>query len=112
MPMTTGLRDVVGVSEDIREAVVFDRENAKALEWTLTGELAAEGAEEIAESAETMLHLAQRLRSGVAVTRIEAATQAGRVFVLVSGERGVAAVTDDDAMSQLVFFDLARILDA
>jgi hypothetical protein len=106
--VATSLGELLEVSEDIRAAVVFDPEDASVSASTLEDD----GAAEFAESASAMLRAASGMRTDKEATRLEVAVSGGRVFVARSGRRAAAALTDADALSQLVFHDLRRTLDA
>jgi predicted regulator of Ras-like GTPase activity (Roadblock/LC7/MglB family) len=100
----TALAELTEISSQVEAAVLFDDSGA------VTGAtLADEAAARVASSARALLESAGQLRDGE-LTQIEAATGDGSLFVARDGERLIAAVTQPEPTSGLVFYDLKSCL--
>ncbi len=69
-----------------------------------------EDARELAALGEAMLASADELRDEAAVTRLEAVTPEGGVFVVRDGERAVVAIAAPGSLVGLVQHDLRTLL--
>jgi predicted regulator of Ras-like GTPase activity (Roadblock/LC7/MglB family) len=97
------LAELTEISSQVVAAVLFDRSG-------VTGAtLPADAAARLASSARALLESAEELRDGE-LTQIEAAMGDGSVFVARDGERLIAAVTQPEPTSGLVFYDLKSCL--
>ena len=97
------LADLVEISSQIVAAVVFEPSGNVAAAIGGDGDALARTARELLEAAST-------IRPGVPVTRIEASTRGGGVFVVREGERLIAATTTPEPTSGLVLYDLRTAL--
>jgi len=100
------LADLTEISSQIEAAVLFD-ESGTVRGSTLADEAAAI---ELARGAADLLQRAAGFRSEGRVTQLEAATDAGSVFVVGDGARRIAATTGPQPTVGLVFYDLKSAL--
>jgi len=100
------LADLTEISSQIEAAVLFD-ESGTVQGSTLADEAAAV---ELARGAADLLQRAAGFRSEGRVTQLEAATDAGSVFVVGDGARRIAATTGPQPTVGLVFYDLKSAL--
>src|SRR5689334_18375846 len=99
MDAAQALAELTAVSAQIREAALLGPE----------GEPLA-GSDALARAARELLDAARDVRSGAAVTQIEASTAAGSLFVVRERDRIVAATTEPEPTVGLVFYDLRAAL--
>ena len=107
MEPAAALADLIEISSQIEAAVLF-REGGDVEASTLEN---ASAAAELARAGDELLASAARLRSTDAeVTQLEAATDAGSVFVVRDGTTCIAATTAGNPTVGLVFYDLKSVL--
>ena len=107
MSPAEALTELSDVSNQVREAVLLEREGG-VLASTLPDE---ERARELAEAARAALDAAGRLRAdGPEVTALEAAVPGGSLFVAAADGHVVAATTGPDEPAGLVLYDLRTCL--
>jgi predicted regulator of Ras-like GTPase activity (Roadblock/LC7/MglB family) len=100
------LADLTEISSQIEAAVLFD-ESGDVQGSTLSDQAAAT---ELARGAADLLEGAGAFRSEGRVTQLEAATEAGSVFIVSDGSRRIAATTGPQPTVGLVFYDLKSAL--
>jgi predicted regulator of Ras-like GTPase activity (Roadblock/LC7/MglB family) len=100
------LADLTEISSQIEAAVLFG-ENGAVEGSTLADEAAAV---ELARGAADLLQRSGAFRLEGRVTQLEAATDAGSVFIVSDGERRIAATTGPQPTVGLVFYDLKSAL--
>jgi predicted regulator of Ras-like GTPase activity (Roadblock/LC7/MglB family) len=101
------LADLTEISSQIAAAVLFDK-SGSVQGSTLGSE---EAARAFARAAAELLAGAGAFRSGEgAVTQLEASTAEGSVFVVLDGDRRIAATTGPAPTVGLVFYDLKSCL--
>jgi predicted regulator of Ras-like GTPase activity (Roadblock/LC7/MglB family) len=100
------LADLTEISSQIQAAVLFD-EGGDVKGSTFADTAAAA---ELARGAADLLERAGAFRSEGTVTQLEAATDAGSVFVVRDGARRIAATTGPQPTVGLVFYDLKSAL--
>ncbi len=101
------LADLTEISSQIEAAVLFD-EGGAVQGTTLASDSSAEA---LARAGAQLLERAGGFRSDPGeVTQLEAATDAGSVFVVRDGERRIAATTGPAPTVGLVFYDLKSCL--
>jgi hypothetical protein len=105
MDAAQSLADLIQISSQIRAAVIVDELGAVA------GSTLADGTA-LAEAGQALLADAAGLRNGAEPTQLEAATEAGSVFVLREGGRTIVATTGLAPTVGLVFYDLKSSLRA
>ena len=106
MDAAQALADLTEISSQIEAAVLFDESGA-----VQGSTLADEGAAaELARGAADLLTRAAGFRGEGVVTQLEAATNAGSVFVVQDGSRRIAATTGPQPTVGLVFYDLKSAL--
>jgi predicted regulator of Ras-like GTPase activity (Roadblock/LC7/MglB family) len=105
MDAAQSLADLIQISSQIRAAVIVDELGAVA------GSTLADGTA-LAEAGRALLADAAGLRNGAEPTQLEAATEAGSVFVLREGGRTIVATTGPAPTVGLVFYDLKSSLRA
>jgi predicted regulator of Ras-like GTPase activity (Roadblock/LC7/MglB family) len=104
MEAAEGLAELTEISNQVREAVVLDRDGA-----VLASSFAdSERSRRFAEAARATFETAGRARSGL--TALEAATERGSLFLAADDERVVAAATEPDEPAGLVLYDLRSCL--
>ena len=106
MDAAQALADLTEISSQIEAAVLFD-EAGMVQGSTLPDEQAAAG---LARAAAELLERADRFHAGGEITQLEAATDAGSVFVVRGGSRRIAATTPPQPTVGLVFYDLKSAL--
>jgi len=108
MDASQAIADLIEISPQVREVVVVDAAGA------VVGSNADAGrAESLADGARRLLAAADEVRSGHgagALAQVEAATNAGSLFVVRDGDRVIAATTTADPTVGLVFYDLKTCL--
>ena len=109
MGAAEALKDLIEISSQVRDAVVFGPDGTPE-----ASTLADEGrAAELARKANDLLDAASQVREGGgAVNQLEVATAEGSVFVVRDAERTIAATTSPDPTVGLVFYDLKSCLRA
>ena len=108
MDAARALADLTEVSSQVRGAVIVDAEGA-----VVASTLAAETGERAGAAAATLLRAAREMprESGRAeLTQLEAALPEGSVFVVDDGTHAIAAVTDRNPTTGLIFYDLKTAL--
>jgi predicted regulator of Ras-like GTPase activity (Roadblock/LC7/MglB family) len=100
------LADLTEISSQIEAAVLFD-ESGAVQGSTLVDQAAAV---ELARAAADLLERAGAVHSEARVTQLEAATDAGSVFVVSDGAQRIAAATGPQPTVGLVFYDLKSAL--
>ena len=108
MDAARALADLTEVSSQVRGAVIVDAEGA-----VVASTLAAETGERAGAAAATLLRVAREMprESGRAeLTQLEAALPEGSVFVVDDGTHAIAAVTDRNPTTGLIFYDLKTAL--
>jgi predicted regulator of Ras-like GTPase activity (Roadblock/LC7/MglB family) len=108
MDANEALDQLLRVSEDLRAAVIFEREGTLRVLGSAT--LLEEDARELAARGRTMLAYADRLRDSAEVRQLEAVTPEGAVYVVRDGDRAVLAIAGPDALAGLVQHDLRSLL--
>jgi predicted regulator of Ras-like GTPase activity (Roadblock/LC7/MglB family) len=112
MDPAQALRELTDVSSQIEAACLLDADGT-ALASTLPDEGAAS---RFAAAAAALLAAARRVSApapgGVQLVQLEAATLEGSVFVVLDGDRAVAAATKPEPTVGLVFYDLKSCLRA
>jgi len=104
MDAAQAIADLTEISPQVRHVVVISADGSVG-----GSNLADEvGAKRLVEGARKLLDAAEAVRPGVA--QLEAATQAGSVFVVREGERLIAATTTPEPTVGLVFYDLKTCL--
>src|SRR3954471_19495863 len=104
MDAQQALADLTEVSSQIQTAVVFD-DKGKVVGSTLPD------GEPFAQAAADLLAAAEEVNAGSsALTQLEVATAAGRVFVVREGKTTIAATTAPAPTVGLVFYDLKSAL--
>jgi predicted regulator of Ras-like GTPase activity (Roadblock/LC7/MglB family) len=98
------IADLTEISPQVRHVAVVGSDGALAGS-NLADEVAAR---RLLEGARKLLETAEAVRPGVA--QLEAATQAGSVFVVRDGDRLIAATTSPEPTVGLVFYDLKTCL--
>jgi predicted regulator of Ras-like GTPase activity (Roadblock/LC7/MglB family) len=107
MTPAEALSNLTDVSNQVREAVLLEREGS-VLASTLGDE---DRAREFGAAALGALEAAGRLREdGVQVTALEAAVPGGSLFVAAAGAHVLAATTGPDEPAGLVLYDLRACL--
>jgi hypothetical protein len=104
MDANDALARLLHVSDEVHTVVVFERGEPVA------SNLPDEEASEISAVADAMLAYAEALRTGVAVTLLEAVTPDGDVYVAREGERAVVAIAAAGSLAGLVQHDLRTLL--
>ena len=99
------LRELLDISEDLGGAVLFDSDGGP-----LAATVSDDEARAAAEIAGAMLAYADALRAEVSVSRLEAVTPAGSVFVVREDGRALVAATGPDPVAGLVYHDLRTAL--
>ncbi len=104
MDATQAIADLTEISPQVRHVVVV------AGDGKLAGSNVADerAAARLVEGARDLVAAAEELRPGV--LQLEAATQAGSVFVVRDGDRLIAATTTPEPTVGLVFYDLKTCL--
>lgn len=107
MSPAEALSDLTDLSNQVREAVLLEREG-RVLASTLRD---ADRAREVADAARAALDAAGRLREhGPRVTALEAAVPGGSLFVAAADGHVLAATTGPDEPAGLVLYDLRACL--
>jgi predicted regulator of Ras-like GTPase activity (Roadblock/LC7/MglB family) len=107
MDAAQALADLSEISSQIQAAVLFDEQGA-VVASTPTAE--GRGAE-LAAAAQELLAAAGPLGAGGGkLAQLEAATEAGSVFVVDGGQQRIVAVTAPQPTVGLVFYDLKSCL--
>jgi predicted regulator of Ras-like GTPase activity (Roadblock/LC7/MglB family) len=104
MDAAQAIADLTEISPQVTRVVVAGSDGA-LVGSNLADEAAAA---RLLEGARRLLDAAEELRPGVA--QLEAATQAGSVFVVRDGDRLIAATTTPEPTVGLVFYDLKTCL--
>jgi predicted regulator of Ras-like GTPase activity (Roadblock/LC7/MglB family) len=99
------LADLLDVSEDVVAAVILDGDGRPVA--ATVGDEAADAAAEIAPA---MLAYGDSLRTGTAVTRLQALTAEGSVFLVCEASGTIVAATGRDPVAGLVYHDLRATL--
>ena len=99
------LDELLGVSEEVRAAVIFERGGEPN-----ASNLPDDAAREIAGLGDAMLVYADRLRRGVEVHQLRAVMPGGEVYVVRRGERAVVAIALPGSLPGLVQHDLRMLL--
>ena len=99
MDAARALADLTEISTQIRDAALVGAD----------GSLAA-GSDRVARAARELLDAAREVRPEGALTQAEASTAGGSLFVVLDGERLVAATTGPEPTVGLVFYDLKATL--
>jgi hypothetical protein len=99
------LVELLDVSEDVVGAVILDADGRPVASGMSHGD-----AGRVADIALAALAYADALRSGAEVTRIQAVTAYGSVFVVREGAGTVVAATGRDPVAGLVYHDLRATL--
>jgi predicted regulator of Ras-like GTPase activity (Roadblock/LC7/MglB family) len=104
MDAAQAIADLTEISPQVRHVVVV------AADGSIGGSNLADevAARRLADGAGKLLETAEAVRPGVA--QLEAATQAGSVFVVRDGDRLIAATTTPEPTVGLVFYDLKTCL--
>jgi hypothetical protein len=102
------LADLMEISGQVEAAVVLD-ENG---EVECSSPADSERAQRLARAAREVLAAAEPVRPGAALTRLEASTRAGTLFVVREGGRTIAAATGAAPAAALVLHDLRSCLRA
>jgi predicted regulator of Ras-like GTPase activity (Roadblock/LC7/MglB family) len=115
MDAAQALRQLTEISSQIEAACLFDSNGAE-IASTLEGEASAsrfvEGARALLAEAVSMPRDADADGDAGPLAQLEAATLEGSVFLVVDGERAVAAATKTEPTVGLVFYDLKSCLRA
>lgn len=104
MDAAQAIADLTEISPQVRHVAVVGSDGALGGS-NLRDEQAAQ---RLVDGARELLETAEALRPGVA--QLEAATQAGSVFVVRDGDRLIAATTTPEPTVGLVFYDLKTCL--
>jgi predicted regulator of Ras-like GTPase activity (Roadblock/LC7/MglB family) len=108
MSPAEALSELTDVSNQVREAVLLEREG-DVVASTFAGD--DERAREVGRAAVAALDAAARVREhGPDVTALEAAVPGGSLFVAAANEHVLAAVTGPDEPAGLVLYDLRTCL--
>ena len=108
MDAARALADLTEVSSQVRGAVIVDSEGAP-----VAATFPPEAAERVGGAAATLLQAAREMprESGRAeLTQLEAALPGASVFVVDGGEHAIAAITERNPTTGLVFYDLKTAL--
>lgn len=105
MDAADALKEMLGVADEVREAVIFEVGGEP-----LASSLPDDEAREIASLADAMLAYAGTFRRDVAVSGLRAVTPEGDVYVARQGERAVVAVGIAGSTPGLVRHDLRMLL--
>ncbi|HEU5363679.1 MAG TPA: hypothetical protein VFU56_10080 [Gaiellaceae bacterium] len=103
MDAAQAIADLTEISPQVKQVAVITADGSPG-----GSNVAAEAAERLADGARRLVEAAEELRPGVA--QLEAATQAGSVFVVREGDRMIAATTSPEPTVGLVFYDLKTCL--
>ena len=104
MDAAQAIADLTEISPQVRHVAVVSSDGSLG-----GSNLPDDGAaQRLVDGARRLLETAEALRPGVA--QLEAATQAGSVFVVRDGERLIAATTTPEPTVGLVFYDLKTCL--
>ena len=104
MDAAQAIADLTEISPQVRHVAVLEADGSLSgsnLDDDTAAQRLVDGARELADAAEGF-------RPGLA--QLEAATQAGSVFVVRDGERLIAATTTPEPTVGLVFYDLKTCL--
>ena len=103
------LTELTDISTQVRAAVLFER-SGKVVASTL----GPEAADRLASAARTLVDQAEVVRGegDPKLTQLEVATSDGSVFVVLEGDKGLAATTLPEPTAGLVFYDLRAALRA
>jgi hypothetical protein len=104
MDADAALAQLLGVSDDVRAAVLYERGEL------LASNLSEDEAAEIAGLADAMLAYAGTLRKEADVKHLEAVTPDGDVYVVRQGERGIVAIAAPGSLAGVVQHDLRTLL--
>jgi predicted regulator of Ras-like GTPase activity (Roadblock/LC7/MglB family) len=104
MDAAQAIADLTEISPQVRHVAVVSADGSVE-----GSKLADDGAaDRLVDGARKLLDAAEAVRPGVA--QLEAATQAGSVFVVRDGDRLIAATTTPEPTVGLVFYDLKTCL--
>jgi predicted regulator of Ras-like GTPase activity (Roadblock/LC7/MglB family) len=109
MHAAAALERLQEISSQVRTAVIFERDG-RVVGSTLAEE---QRAKQVADEAAALLADAERRRDrgeGGEFAQLEVALQAGSVFVVLDGDRLIAATTPPEPTVGLVFYDLKSCL--
>jgi predicted regulator of Ras-like GTPase activity (Roadblock/LC7/MglB family) len=108
MEPAQALSELTEISSQIEAACLLDSEG-NLLHSTLRDEAAAT---RFGEAAAALLREARRAGRASGLAQLEASTLDGSVFLVLEGDRAVAAVTRPEPTHGLVFYDLKSCLRA
>jgi predicted regulator of Ras-like GTPase activity (Roadblock/LC7/MglB family) len=111
MDAAQALRELTEISSQIEAACLFDSNGAE-IASTLEDEAAASRFVEAARALLAEAESTPRDADAGPLAQLEAATLEGSVFVVLDGERAVAAATKTEPTVGLVFYDLKSCLRA
>jgi predicted regulator of Ras-like GTPase activity (Roadblock/LC7/MglB family) len=104
MDATQAIADLTEISPQVRHVAIVEADGSVS-----GSNLAdAEAAKRLVDGARQLVEAAEGFRPGLA--QLEAATQAGSVFVVRDGDRVIAATTTPEPTVGLVFYDLKTCL--
>jgi predicted regulator of Ras-like GTPase activity (Roadblock/LC7/MglB family) len=107
MDAAQALADLAEISSQIRAAVLFD-DDGSVLGETLGDDARAK---QLVKLATDLLAAARDVSpSGTELVQVEAATEAGSVFLVGDGKRRIVATTEPEPTVGLVFYDLKSCL--
>jgi predicted regulator of Ras-like GTPase activity (Roadblock/LC7/MglB family) len=108
MDAAQALRELTEISSQIEVACMFDSNGAEIASTLQDGARFVEAARALLAEAESM----PRGADAGPLAQLEAATLEGSVFLVLDGERAVAAATKPEPTVGLVFYDLKSCLRA
>jgi predicted regulator of Ras-like GTPase activity (Roadblock/LC7/MglB family) len=108
MDAAAALRELTEISSQIEAACLFDSDGVEIASTLQDGERFVEAARALLAEAVSMPRDADAGR----LAQLQAATLEGSVFLVLDGERAVAAVTKTEPTVGLVFYDLKSCLRA
>jgi predicted regulator of Ras-like GTPase activity (Roadblock/LC7/MglB family) len=111
MDAAQSLRELTEISSQIEAACVFDS-NGTVIASTLQDEAAASRFVEAARALLAEAESTPRDAEAGPLAQLEAVTLEGSVFLVLDGERAVAATTKTEPTVGLVFYDLKSCLRA
>src|SRR5712692_11065142 len=108
MDAAQALRELTEISSQIEAACVFDSDGIVIASTLQDGARFVEAARALLAEAESM----PRDAEAGPLAQLEAATLEGSVFLVLDGERAVAAATKTEPTVGLIFYDLKSCLRA
>jgi hypothetical protein len=105
MEMPQAFSDLLEISSQVENAIALDKDKVVASSLSDVSR-----SEELAAAVRRLVEAAEETRGGL--TRLRVAVPEGNVFIVREGKLLVAATTEPDPASGLVFYDLKTCLSA